>query len=126
VGALENVTWPDLGNAAYRLGLALLVTIGGAVLLARFGPRTSLWRKLSLQDEQKRDEGYVASKDYRTYIGKTGIALSPLRPAGLGQFGEERLDVVTEGEFIEQNAPIKIIRVEGYRLVVRENKGALK
>jgi membrane-bound serine protease (ClpP class) len=126
VGALENVTWPDLGNAAYRLGLALLVTIGGAVLLARFGPRTSLWRKLSLQDEQKRDEGYVASKDYRTYIGKTGIAISPLRPAGLGQFGEERLDVVTEGEFIEQNAPIKIIRVEGYRLVVRENKGALK
>lgn len=126
VGALEHVTWSDLGSAAYRLGLALLVTIGGAAILARFGPRTTFWRKLSLQDEQKRDEGYVASKDYRTYIGKTGIALSPLRPAGLGQFGDERLDVVTEGEFIEKNAPIKIIRVEGYRLVVRENKSALK
>jgi len=123
---LEHVTWTDLGDAAYRLGLALLVTIGGAAILARFGPRTTFWRKLTLQEEQKREEGYVASKDYHTYIGKTGIALSPLRPAGLGQFGDERLDVVTEGEFIEQNAPIKIIRVEGYRLVVRENKSALK
>lgn len=122
VGALENVTWSDLGEAAYRLGIALLVTIGGAFLLARFGPRTSIWRKISLPDEQKRDQGYVASKDYHTYIGKTGVALTPLRPAGMGRFGDERLDVVTEGEFIEQNAPIKIIGVEGYRLVVRETK----
>jgi membrane-bound serine protease (ClpP class) len=122
VGALENVTWSDLGEAAYRMGFALLVTIGGAIILARFGPRTSIWRKISLADEQKRDEGYVAARDYRNYVGKIGIAYSPLRPAGVGQFGDERLDVVTEGEFIEQNAKIKIIRVEGYRLVVREQK----
>jgi len=122
VGALEHVTWHDLGGAAYRLGLALLVTILGAIALARFGPRTGIWRKISLPDEQKRDEGYVAAKNYRSYLGKTGIALTPLRPAGTGQFGEERLDVVTEGEFIEQNRPIKIVRVEGYRLVVRESK----
>ncbi len=122
VGALEHVTWQDLGGAAYRLGLALLVTILGAIALARFGPRTGIWRKISLPDEQKRDEGYVAGKNYRSYLGKTGIALTPLRPAGTGQFGEERLDVVTEGEFIEQNRPIKIVRVEGYRLVVREIK----
>lgn len=120
VGALEHVTWNDLSGAAYRLGLTLLVTILGAIVLARFGPRTSIWRKISLPDEQKRDEGYVAAKNYRSYLGKTGIALTPLRPAGTGQFGEERLDVVTEGEFIEQNASIRIIRVEGYRLVVRE------
>jgi len=126
VGALENVTWSDLGDAAYRLGLTLLVTIGGAMLLARYGPRTTIWRKLSLPDEQKRDEGYVASKDYRSYIGKVGTAITPLRPAGMGLFGDERLDVVTEGEFIENNSPIKIIGVEGYRLVVRETKGLLK
>ncbi len=120
LGNLDTISMPDMTGAALRVGGALLITIAGAVILGKFVPRTGFWKKLSLSDEQKSDEGYVASKDFSSYVGKTGIALTPLRPAGVGEFGNERLDIVSEGDFIEKKSTIKIIRIEGYRLVVRE------
>ncbi len=122
VGALEAITPEQLSSAAWRVGLALLITIGGIALLVKFGPKGSIFRKIILQPEERRDEGYVASRDYQQFVGKTGKAVSPLRPAGIGEFGKERLDVVSEGDFINAGATIKVIRVEGYRLVVREVK----
>lgn len=122
VGALENVTMPELTGAAYRLGGALLGTVLGAMVLARFFPRTSIWRRISLGTEFTRDKGFVSSDDYSSYVGKIGIAHTPLRPSGVGIFDDKRLDVVTEGEFIDAEQPIKIVRVEGYRLIVREEK----
>lgn len=120
LGSWDVITVPDMTGAALRIGGALTLTIVGAIILGRFVPRTSFWNKISLADEQKSDEGYVAAKDFSSYVGKVGTAMTPLRPAGVGEFGTERLDVVTEGDFIEKNVPIKIVKIEGYRLVVRE------
>lgn len=55
-------------------------------------------------------------------IGKEGTALTYLRPSGTAIFDEERLDVVSEGSFIAQGSTIKVVKVEGSRLVVREIK----
>jgi len=52
--------------------------------------------------------------------GTEGEAVTVLRPSGTGRFGRARVSVVTSGEFIEQGAPIRIVRVEGNRVVVRE------
>jgi membrane-bound serine protease (ClpP class) len=52
-------------------------------------------------------------------LGRTGIALSPLRPAGVAQIDGERVDVVSDGTFIDAGAAIQVIRVEGNRIVVR-------
>jgi membrane-bound serine protease (ClpP class) len=49
-----------------------------------------------------------------------GIALSPLRPAGIGEIEGERLDVVSDGDFIDKESPIIVTKIDGYRLVVRE------
>ena len=48
-----------------------------------------------------------------------GVALTDLRPSGTGQFGEERLDVVSESKWIEHGTPIRVVASEGYRHVVR-------
>jgi membrane-bound ClpP family serine protease len=53
-------------------------------------------------------------------LGMEGIALTILRPAGTVIINNERIDAVTEGGFIEQNAIVKVIKVEGARIVVRE------
>ena len=119
IGALEHITGTELSNAAMQLGAAVIATVLGGALIIRYGPSTGIWRKISLESEETREEGYVSQKDYSAYVGKRGIAISSLRPAGVGLFDQERLDVVTEGEFIEKDTPIQIIRVEGYRLVVR-------
>jgi membrane-bound serine protease (ClpP class) len=51
-------------------------------------------------------------------VGDVGVALTSLRPAGRADFGETRLDVVTEGEFIEKGQSVRITAVQGNRVVV--------
>lgn len=60
----------------------------------------------------------VASSDY--LLGQQGVAISDLRPAGVAKLANERIDVVTEGDFIANGATIEVILVEGSRVVVKE------
>lgn len=52
-------------------------------------------------------------------LNQTGAALTPLRPSGTAMINGKRVDVVTEGAMIDRNAPIKVVAVEGMRVVVR-------
>ncbi len=53
-------------------------------------------------------------------VGTIGVALSDLRPAGIGGFNGERLDVVTDGDYIAHGEPIEVLRDDQYRIVVRQ------
>ena len=66
---------------------------------------------------------YVASSDYRELRGCIGTAASYLRPAGIASIGGRRIDVLTEGEFIAQGTPIRVVRVEGARIFVEPVSG---
>lgn len=55
----------------------------------------------------------------RSWTGARGVALSDLRPSGIGEFEGQRVDIVTDGEFIPAGQPIEIVRDEIYRRVVR-------
>ena len=52
-------------------------------------------------------------------VGREGVSLTPLRPSGNGDFDGEKLDVVSDGAFIPQGARIRIVRVEGLRILVK-------
>jgi membrane-bound serine protease (ClpP class) len=67
----------------------------------------------------RRDEGYIANLPRPELEGMDGIALTDLRPAGTAQFGDERLDVVSEAGWIAAGSPVRVQRSEGYRHVVR-------
>jgi membrane-bound serine protease (ClpP class) len=51
-------------------------------------------------------------------VGQHGVALTDLRPSGTARVGAERLDVVTEGDYVAQGSPVRVIRSEGYRHIV--------
>ena len=119
VGTLKHVDFPALSSAANYLLLSLFLTILGAMVIIKLFPKSSIWRTISLEEAQLRDKGYISARDYRQYLGKEGIALSTLRPAGIGLFGGERLDVVSQGDFIEKGTSIVISQIDGYRLIVR-------
>ena len=53
-------------------------------------------------------------------IGQTGTALTALRPSGTAMIQGKRVDVVTEGPLIARGTPVKVVAVEGMRVVVRE------
>ena len=68
---------------------------------------------------QERDDLRTQQEDLKVLVGKSGTTTSVLRPAGIGDFDGVRLNVVTEGGFIEKDMPIEIVRVDGSRIVVR-------
>ncbi|MBI1947783.1 MAG: hypothetical protein HYS27_18990 [Deltaproteobacteria bacterium] len=98
------------------------VLFGLTVLLTwKIFPKTPMYNWLILSEAQLPDQGYVVQTDAEELIlGMAGISLSVLRPAGRGRFAGKTLDVVTRGEYIEANRPIRIIQVEGNRYVVAE------
>jgi membrane-bound serine protease (ClpP class) len=67
----------------------------------------------------RRDEGYIAALPRPELEGIDGIALTDLRPAGTADIAGERLDVVSEAGWITAGSPVRVLRAEGYRHVVR-------
>lgn len=57
--------------------------------------------------------------DRKDLVGADGVALTDLRPAGVAGFGSDRVDVVSEGEFVNAGARVRVLRVEGNRITVR-------
>ena len=51
-------------------------------------------------------------------LGQEGTALTALRPSGTVVFGKQRIDVVTDGTFLEEGTRIVVVQVQGSRVVV--------
>lgn len=104
---------------------AALVTAPLALVLGlKYFPKTFIGKRLILFDNFDRDRGYASytSSAYEGLVGKHGRAKTTLRPSGMAEIDGRRHSVVTEGEFIEQNAAVRVVRVEGSRVVVRRTE----
>ena len=62
----------------------------------------------------------AAENDLNYFIGREGVTHTALRPAGIGEFDGVKLNVVSDGEFIAKDRPIRVQSVEGNRIVVRD------
>ena len=60
------------------------------------------------------------NNDLNRYVGTTGVAHTELRPAGIGEFDGQKLNVVSDGEFIGKGTGIRVRKVEGNRIVVEK------
>jgi membrane-bound ClpP family serine protease len=78
-----------------------------------------LSKKIILKNTSVKESGYTGVADLSDFLGKEGKSLTILRPAGIADFNGVKLDVVTEGDFISKDTVIKVIKVEGRRIVVR-------
>lgn len=99
------------------IGAMLIVGFVGWQLLRRL-PEDRRARQLLHREELTRELGYVSAQSRDDLIGKQGMAITDLRPAGTVRIGDERLDVVSEGPWIAAGTTVRIIRAEGYRHVV--------
>lgn len=107
-------------GAVARVAVSLLVALIASVLLLRFVPRLPFGRQLILHTGLAADTGYASAPERdRQWLGKRGTALSPLRPAGIATIDGERVDVVSQGEWIDAGTPIDVVNVDGNRIVVR-------
>src|SRR5437016_5083676 len=104
-----------------------LALIGAAIviaLLARYLPRTSVYRRFALMTSNPPGQSLAGvPREFATAIdlspGTEGISLSILRPSGKARFLDQIIDVVTQGEFIPPNTSITVVRRDGMRVVVK-------
>ena len=106
------------------LGFTLLfgVIIVGVIaftLWIKFFPKTPMGKEIFLDKDAKDWQGYEKSNE--SLLGLTGMTHTALRPSGLAIIDNQRVDVVTEGELIEKDQSVKVIEVEGNRIVVRSD-----
>lgn len=93
------------------------------IIVVRSATKGALFKSpLIHKNTESIDEGYIGVKDMKVFVGKTGTAITPLRPAGTCDFDGVRLDVVTEGDFIDKGNEVTIMKVEGRRIVVSKNR----
>ncbi|HWJ80513.1 MAG TPA: nodulation protein NfeD [Niallia sp.] len=101
--------------------IAMIIAVVASILLVKvFGKKMRFFKKIILTDSTNTESGYVSNQNRTELVGLTGKTLTPLRPAGMVVVNEERIDVVSEGRFIDKDVLVKVVKVEGSRIVVRE------
>lgn len=111
----------DIGHMSLSIAIAFVVAVVAAVVLFRsIGLEKGIFRRIVLKDRTSTELGYVSSVSRMELMGLEGITVTPLRPAGTALLDGERIDVVSEGGFIEENKRVKVVNIEGMRVVVRE------
>lgn len=101
--------------------IAVLAVLGILmVIILNLLSHNKIKTPIVLEEEQKRAEGYLSSKDLNYLLGRKGTAATDLRPSGIGQFDDVKFDVMSEGIYIVRGTAIEIIKTEGSKLVVRE------
>ena len=108
--------------------LNMFIAIVGAfiviALLARYLPRTSIYRRFALMDSNPPGPSLAGvPRQFATAIaltpGMQGTAVTVLRPSGKARFADHVVDVVTEGEFVASQTPVTVIQTDGMRVVVK-------
>ena len=111
-----------VGQAMDGFFIGLVGAIIGLIFLARFMIKTKFWKQLTSPEVQKKIDGFSNSFGWESLKGKNGIADTDLHPSGWIRVENERVFVVSEGDFIEKGAKINVLSVDGNRIVVRELK----
>ncbi|GMR14132.1 MAG: nodulation protein NfeD [Gemmatimonadota bacterium] len=111
----------DLTTAGWVLTTTVaIILVTGWAILKRLPHSDRLFRsRIFLASRTDRETGYEAALARPDLVGSEGVAITDLRPSGTGLFLDERLDVVSESEWIEEGTPIRVVSSEGYRHVVR-------
>jgi len=114
-------TSPDFARAGLVLSTTVLLIAVSAWVVIRTLPGSSRLAKsgIFLLDRTSRAIGYESAESRSDLVGVAGKAITDLRPSGTALFGEERIDVVSESEWITEGTPVRVISAEGYRHVVR-------
>jgi len=119
--------WANFGGTMSSFGFGLVVATGLAFVVARYLPSIPYANRLVLAPPGERAEAEVetdltasGSGEMASLLGAVGTAATMLRPAGMAQFGDAYVDVVTEGGFVPAGTRVQVVEIEGHRVVVKE------
>lgn len=110
-----------LQHAISNLALGMIGTVVLGVVAGHYLPKSRIVRPLVLSQSTDKESGFTAAQDQSELLGKTGTAEMNLHPAGRAILDEQRINVITRGEFIEKGSDIKVIETHGSHIVVKKS-----
>ena len=110
----------EIAAVIVRLSASMVGAFVLSLIMLRSLPRMASFNRLVLETETRASEGYVSSsREEDELLGKEGVTVSELRPAGIALIDGRRTDVVTDGEFVAVDQAVEVVEVSGNRVVVR-------
>jgi membrane-bound serine protease (ClpP class) len=102
--------------------LVVVVTVVLAAVVFILGLRSKAARKRLVLEAEQPPGGGVETSDLAHLIGAEGTAKTDLRPAGIVMIDDDRVDVVSEGGFVEEGERVKVVAVDGPRVIVARSE----
>lgn len=100
--------------------LATIIAVVFFLYLYRYlNKEVKLLQIFVLNDRATTENGYVSHSERYDLLGKKLITVTDLRPSGVAMYLDERLDVMSEGQYISKNTVVQVIHIEGMKIVVR-------
>jgi len=108
-----------------QFGMALIGAVLLGVLLVSYLPHIPYLNRLILRpradaDVTREELSDAVRPETAALLGAIGVAATPLRPAGKVKFGDEYIDVVAEGAYVDPGTRVQVVEIEGNRIVVKE------
>lgn len=129
----NNYEYQQMGRTLMEVTAAIVFVSVGAIVLGRYFPSLPLFRRMILVPEpagrqfdevtgKPIDDGEVT---YFHLLGEVGRTTTPLKPTGRARFGETLADVIADGFYIEQGAPVEVVEVQGSKVIVKRASGGV-
>jgi membrane-bound serine protease (ClpP class) len=113
----------QLRNTLMMLGGAAIGTMVAAALIHKFLPHTPMFNRMLLAPPSGEELSTIARREalaeWAHLLGRQGTTITPLAPSGKARFGEQLVDVIADGEFIERGHNVVVIETRGNRVLVR-------
>ena len=109
-----------LQNAMDGFLIGIIGAIIGLVLLAKLMIKSRFWQQLTAPDTQKKEKGYSNTQGWESFKGTIGITDTDLHPSGWIKIKDQRVFVISEGDFISKGKNVKVLSVDGNRVIIRE------
>ena len=109
----------EIARATTTLAAALVLLVLFTVSLSKVLPRSERLNRLVLVPDLSAASGYTSADTAEDLVGQTGLALTGLRPSGTAEIDGRRVDVVSEGPFVDAGASVEVVRSRGAVVVVR-------
>jgi len=109
------VAFGPAGGAYALLGIIIL-SVAVVILWMKYFPGSFVGRKIIVANDLSTSK---SAPDFTSLVGQEGMTTSELRPAGFATINGKRIDVVTQGEMLSKDERVKVVRVEGSRVIVQ-------
>lgn len=109
-----------ISMAIWTLTITLVIGMLLLMSLARYLPQNQMFSRLVLMESTDRNTGYTSAKSLDDLLGMEGVTITPLRPSGVVLVDDRRVDVISDGEFVENGARVRVIDTGSSRVVVKK------